>query len=107
MDWRELVVSAGAPWETGAFPLAFFPPLAILAGVGLQALLVNLGVRRVAIAMATSIVGTAVGAGLALMLAWGGRDAGDFYCAADARPCHCGLDEGTVAARRDRDVLLA
>ena len=62
----------GVEWENWRFPLAFFPPLAVLAGVGAHGLLQQLSRRRV------RLVGGWLAIGLIVMVVWGIYDAGSF-----------------------------
>jgi hypothetical protein len=63
---------AGVAWENWRFPIVFFPPLAIFTGGGLATLLERFRTRR------GLILSAWIGAGLAIALAWGVRDASDF-----------------------------
>jgi 4-amino-4-deoxy-L-arabinose transferase-like glycosyltransferase len=62
----------GVEWENWRFPLAFFPPLVVLAGVGVHGLLQHLSRRRV------RLVGGWLAIGLIVTVVWGMYDAGSF-----------------------------
>ncbi len=62
----------GVEWENWRFPLAFFPPLAVLTGVGLYELFRQLSRRR------AWLVGGWFAIGLIVMLGWGLDDVGAF-----------------------------
>ncbi|MBI4786842.1 MAG: phospholipid carrier-dependent glycosyltransferase [Chloroflexi bacterium] len=62
----------GITWENWRFPLAFFPPLAILGGIGLNAIVKH------APPLQAKVIAGWLGLGLLVALAWGLGDAGKF-----------------------------